>query len=753
MGSISEPYFLTKIPYPINSKFDRQCQIANVFPKGYHEIVIAINGVGINIYDADSGQIITNYPVNGNVQFSCAPISIREETNKKRKTIAGSVEVNTKYQKLLLWIEKSNLDELQFKFINIESKVINIQLLQDYIISFFESGEIIQYNSYLDIICKVSTDISNIVHCGQIKVKLPYEIFSIESKEEDIVYEISVKNSRIIIINIFQICETTCTKLNTITGILTMDFDTNHRIILTEKCIIYHLTSTHLFTYILTSSNIEFKSKTKFSKELSTPFFLEIFHNHHIIICTTNKILLFDAVYQVFFFSKEVTHINTAPIIIHTSESSKFRNALLVLSNTEFVILSTISSSKNSFLVDMLGKVEDKKKSNLMVINSVTSFERKRSNVLVLESPKKTKKYLKEQEKLTKSFLLKLKKYSLLKDGNKFDIFFFKCFNTKKFTNNLQNKNFNKENSYSKSNTQSRKIELSPQILEKITQMIFLPAKKEDIHNSNKTAKFQILFYPKKTLNYLIRVAPLSLLKSEFSGFIDAIVTLDSSLLLNLFLSSDLLPPRELASALKYVLNRDPMDMKIFKKVLKMMNNYTEEQIVSALKTEFAGNEMEKLINLLGKQILKIESKKLKKLSYIRDELVIYRMLENSLDTIGICGITIQNIRPSFFNVTFDILKRTINEIMDINYIINMLDELIRRAGGHKNINQKYQEFKLNQSSNINLKKNTRSHAVTLSNQLSSKSTLQENHLKTKRARGYQKNFFVGKYSIERLEL
>ncbi|EMR09869.1 hypothetical protein PNEG_02050 [Pneumocystis murina B123] len=752
MGSISEPYFLTRIPYPINSKFAKQCQIANVFPKGYHEIVIAINGVGINIYDADSGQIITNYPVNGNTQFSCAPISIRKETNKKRTTIAGSVEINTRNRKLLLWIEKSNLD-VQFKFINIKSKVINIQLLQDYIISFFESGEIIQYNSNMDIICKVSTDISNIVHCGQIKLKLPYEIFSIENKEEDIVYKISIEDSRIIIINIFQICETRCTELNTITGILAMDFHINHRIALTEKSIIYHLTSTHLFTYILTSSNIEFKSKTKFSKELSIPFFLEIFHNHHIIICTADKILLFDALYQVFFFSREITHINTAPIIIHTSESSKFRNALLVLSNTEFLILSTISSPKNSFLIDMLGKVDDKKESNIMVINSVTSFEKKRSNVLILESPKKTKKYLKEQEKLAKSFLLKLKKYSLLKDGNKFDIFFFKYFNTKKFSNNLQNKDFSKGNGYSKSNTQSRKIELSPQILEKIARMIFVPPKKEDMHNLNKTAKFQILFYPKKTLNYLIRVVPLSLLKSDFSGFINAIVTLDSSLLLNLFLSSDLLPPRELASALKYVLNKDPVDMKIFKKVSKMMNNYTEEQIISALKTEFTGNEIEKLINLLGKQILKTESKKLKKLSYIRDELVIYRMLENSLDTIGICGITMQNIRPSFFDVTYNILKKTINETIDINYIINMLDELIRRAGGHKNINQKYQEFKLNQSNNINLKKNTRSRAVALSNQLSCRSALQENHLKTKRARAYQKNFFVGKYSIERLEL
>ncbi|KAG5440439.1 hypothetical protein PCK2_000467 [Pneumocystis canis] len=130
------------------------------------------------------------------------------------------------------------------------------------------------------------------------------------------------------------------------------------------------------------------------------------------------------------------------------------------------------------------------------------------------------------------------------------------------------------------------------------------------------------------------------------------------------------------------MLNKDIVDLKIFKKILKMMDNYTGKQVVSVLKTELTRNEIEKLINLLGKQIsLKTEPKNFKKIPFIEDDLVVYGMLENSLDTLGICGITIQNISSSFFGVIYDILGKTIDEIISLNSIISILDELICKAG------------------------------------------------------------------------
>ncbi|KAG5438095.1 hypothetical protein PCANB_002945 [Pneumocystis canis] len=757
MVSISEPYFLTKLPYPVNSEFTKQCHIAKVFPKGCQEIVVAINEIGINIYNANSGQIITNYPVDRNTQFSCAPISLRAEMNENRLTIAGSIETITGASRLLLWNEKSNLDEVQFKFIDTKSEIINIQLLKDRIITFFKHGEIIQYNYNLDVICEIITNIPNTIKCGQIRI-ISANGNSVKNKEKGIVYKVSLKNSRTIIINIFQICETVFTKLNTIYGILVTDFNINHRITLTDKNV-YHLTPTHLFTYMSISSNLKLKSKIKLPERLSIPIFIKIIHNFHVMICSANKILLFDTVHQVFFFSKEVVPINTEPVIIHTYESSRIQNSLLILSNTEFLILSTISSSKNSLLINMLGKVNDKEKANCMVISSISNFEKKETNKLILESFKKTKKCLNEQKRLVNSFLIKLEECSLLKDGNAFDNIFFKHFDTENFTKNLFNKNPNNEkNDYTKSYTQNKKIQLSPLILDKIIQMIFLPSKKENIFNSDIT-KLQILFYPKKTLNYLVSVTPLSLLKTEYSGLINSIIDLDSSLLLNLLLNSDFLPPKELASALKYLLNKDFIDLKIFKRILKMIDNYTGEQVVSALKTELTGNEIEKLINLLGKQIsLKTKPKSFKQVPFIGDELVIYGMLENSLDTIGICGITIQNINSSFFDIIYDV-EKTINEIINLNNIVSILDELICRAGGHKNIDQKYREFKfnkINQNKNTNdpkKKSNPQLHNAVLLNQLPATSTLQENNFKTRRTKSYQKGLSVEKYSIERLEL
>ncbi|KAG5518604.1 hypothetical protein PMAC_003001 [Pneumocystis sp. 'macacae'] len=758
MGSISEPYFLTKLPYPINSDFTKQYYIAKVFPESYQEIIVAINEIGINIYNANSGQIITNYPVNRNTQFSCTPISIHTEINKERITIIGSIEVLTRIPKLLLWSGKPNLDGLQFKFTNTKSRIINVQLLQDYIIAFLESGEIVQYSSTLDVICQIITSIpNNIVGCGQIEHSFN-ENFSTNSNQKSIIYKISIENSRILIIDTFQIKETGCKKLNTIGGILAKDFDITHKITLTGENIIYHLTPTHLFTYISTPSSIKFKSKTEFVEELSTPVFLEIINNYHIIICSTNKILLFDIVHQMFFFSKEITPINTAPIIIHTSESSRIQNALLVLSNTEFLILFSISSPKKSLLINMLAKTVNEEETCYMAVNSISDFEKKKDNKLILKSPKKIKNHLNKQKGLAKTFLMKLKKYSLLKDGNKFDNIFFKYFDTKNLANKLHSKDLNRKNNSNKSYIRNRKIHLSSQILDKVIQMIFIPLKK-DIYDSSKTSKLEILFYPKKTLNYLTRIVPLSLTKEEYSGLIDAMITIDSSLLSNLLLSSDLLPPRELTSVLKYVLNNDPVDLKTFKKILKTMDNYIGKQIISALKTGLTKNEIEKLINLLGEQIfLKIKHKKFKKISYISDDLIIYSMLENSLDTMGICGITVQNINPSFFNAMHNAVKETINEIVDLNNTISILDELIRRAGGHKNINQKYQKLKsiqFNQDNaidNLKQKPNPQLHNTLLSSQLSI-STMQEIYLKTKRAKGYQKDFSIRKYSIERLEL
>ncbi|KTW29925.1 uncharacterized protein T551_01869 [Pneumocystis jirovecii RU7] len=757
MGSISEPYFLAKLPHPINSNFTKQYYIAKVFPETYQEIIVAINEIGINIYSASSGQIIANYPVDRNTQFSCAPISTHTGINKERITIVGSIEAFTRIPKLLLWNEKPSLDGLQFKFTNTKSKIINIQLLKNCIIAFLESGELIQYSFTLNVIYETVTSIPNMIGCGQIK-NLSNGNFSTKSDQKNIIYKISIENLRILIIDIFQIRETTCKKLNTIGGILTKDFDTTHKITLTEKNIIYHLTPTHLFTYILTSSSIKFRSKTEFTEDLSAPIFLEIIHNYHIIICSTNKILLFDTTHQIFFFSREITPINTAPVIIHTSESPRIQNALLVLSDTKFLILSSISSSKKSLLIDMFAKTNSKGRTNYITINSITDFEKKENNKLILESPLRIKKHLNKQKKLVKTFLIKLRKYSLLKDGNKFDNIFFKYFDTKNLTNKLYNNDFNKENKYDKLYIQNKKIRLSPQILDKIIQIIFIPLKK-NIYNSNKISKLETLFYPKKTLNYLTKTVPLLLTKEEYSDLINAIIRIDSSLLLNLFLNSDLLPPRELTSILKYVLNNNPINLKIFRKILKTMDNYIGEQIVLALKKGLTKNEIEKLINLLGKQIsLKKRHKKFKRTSYISNKLVIYRMLENSLDTIGISGITIQNTSLSFFNTIYNTVKETITEIIDLNNTVNILDELIRRAGGHKNINQKYQEFKsskLNKNNTIdNLKKRSSPQLrnTLLSNQLSI-STLQEIHLKTKRAKGYQKNFSVEKYSIEKLEL
>ncbi|KAG4304858.1 hypothetical protein PORY_001911 [Pneumocystis oryctolagi] len=757
MVYISKPCFLTKLPYPVNSESTKKCYITKVFPKGCQEIIVAINEIGINIYNANSGQIITNYPVDRNTIFSCTPASIYIEANRKRMTVAGTIETLSKIPKLLLWIEKSNL-EVQIKFVNTKSKITNIQLFREYIIIFLESGEIIQYNSSLNVVYEAVTNIPNVVECGQIKNLRSNEDPLKESKEKDILYKVSIENFRIIIIDIFQIQQITCTKLNTVSGTLVMDFNMNHKITLAEQNIIYHLTPTHLFTYVLTLSNIELKSKTEFAKKLSIPIFLEIIHDHHIIICSATRILLFDTVHQVFFFSREIEFIiNTAPVIIHTSESSKNQNALLILSSSESLILSTISSSKKSLLIDMFGKADNEKEIECMIINSIMDFEKKKINKLALESPKKTKKKLNIQKKIVRAFLTELKEYSLLKNGNKFDNLFFKYFDTKKITNNFNIKNSSKNSNYNIF-SQDRKIHMSPQVLDEIIKMIFLSFKK-DTSNSNKTRKSKALFYPKRTFTYLVKTAPLSLINVEYSGLVNTIMNVDSSLL-NLLLSSDLLPPKELASALKYVLNTDPVDLKIFKRILRMMDNYIGEQVVFALKTELSRNDLEKLINLLGKQILlKKKSKKFKETSYISDELIIYGMLENSLDTIGICGITIENISPLFFNFIHNALKKTINEMINLNNIVTMLNELIRRAGGHKNINQTYQEFKSNKqyqnriTENIKMNSNSQLRNTILLNQLSLTSTLQETHFKTKRAENYQKGFSIGKYSIERLEL
>ncbi|KAG5440443.1 hypothetical protein PCK2_000471, partial [Pneumocystis canis] len=144
-----------------------------------------------------------------------------------------------------------------------------------------------------------------------------------------IVYTISLENSRTILINIFQIYETVSTKLNTIYGTLATDFNINHKITLTEKNIVYHLTPTHLFAYISISSNLKLKSKIELPRQLSIPIFIKIIHNYHIMICSANRILLFDTVHQVFFFSKKTIPINTAPVIIHAYESSTTQNSLL----------------------------------------------------------------------------------------------------------------------------------------------------------------------------------------------------------------------------------------------------------------------------------------------------------------------------------------------------------------------------------------------------------------------------------------